>query len=59
MDIDSFHALTQWIMQETGLDEAAAGEYAAQIGDTLEVTDDGLWTATVDGTKISIRPPNQ
>lgn len=56
MDFTIFNELTQWIMKETGLPESKAAKFAVAIGDTPETTEDGRWTATVDGRTITIDP---
>jgi hypothetical protein len=56
MDLEAFIALTNYIAKQTGLDVEQASGFAAIIGDTPDTTDDGSWTATIDGKTITIPP---
>jgi hypothetical protein len=56
MDFETFIALTDYIAKQTGLDVEQAGDFAAIIGDTPDTTEDGSWTATIDGQTITIPP---
>ena len=56
LTFEAFIELINWIAQHTGLPEEEAGSFAAAIGDTPETTENGDWTATVDGKTIVIPP---
>jgi len=56
LTFEAFIELIDWIAQHTGLPEEEAGSFAAAIGDTPWTTENGDWTATVDGKTIVIPP---
>jgi hypothetical protein len=56
MDFETFIELIDYIVAQTGMDRDLACDFAAIIGDTPDTTEDGSWTATIDGQTITIPP---
>jgi len=53
MTIENFHDLAKQIQEENGLDEETASHYAALVGDTPELDEDGLVIVLEDGREIA------